>query len=58
MHFQGPAVHADAVFKVGAAQYVLFGQHGFAHDAAGFAYAKLRRDVQHVGLFKARHLGA
>src|SRR6185437_2302140 len=53
MRLHRPAVHADGVAEVRAAEYVVLGELIGADDAARFADADLRGDVDDVGVFEA-----
>ena len=58
MALERPAVDAYAVGEVGAAGHVIAREHIVAHDAAGFAYAHLRGDVEHIAVFETRYARA
>ena len=47
---------ADAVGEVDAVHYVFFGHHVFTVEKPRLAHAGLRREVHHIGLFKAGHV--
>ncbi len=53
--FHRPAVDADGILERGAAEHVLARQHVTADHAPGLADAELRRQVDDVGFFEARH---
>ncbi len=54
VRFDGPALHADRVGEVAAAQDVGIGQDVLATYPASFANADLRRDLDDVGLIESR----
>src|SRR3954452_13046079 len=55
MGLDRPAIDPDGILERSAAEHVLTAELIAAIDAAGFADAELRRQVDDVGFFKARH---